>query len=122
MDCTTRAFGEAPTLVFEAVGRPQTLRTAIDLVRNAGRVVAVGLCRDEVAIPVVDIIRKDLTLLGTRNSCGKFPQVIAFLERHRDNLSHVITDEFPLEEAEVAIRRIEDPNLDVMKVVLRVTP
>jgi (R,R)-butanediol dehydrogenase/meso-butanediol dehydrogenase/diacetyl reductase len=40
----TRELGGPPDLVFEAVGRPGLLATAVDLVRPRGTVVLLGLC------------------------------------------------------------------------------
>ena len=117
---TVAALGARPSVVIEAVGIAQTIRAAIDLVRAAGRVVVIGVSPQDVQFPEVQLIRKELDLLGTRNSCHMFPRALEFVRGHQDKLSRLITHEFPLVEAERGIQTMMNQDEDVVKVLLAV--
>ena len=116
---TVAALGARPSVVIEAVGIASTIRAAINLVLAAGRVVVIGVSLQDAQFPEVQLVRKELDLLGTRNSCRMFPRALEFVSDHQDKLGSLITHEFPLVEAERGIQTMMDPDEDVMKVVLR---
>lgn len=102
--------GDGPAVVFEATGVPAVIRSAIDLVAPSGRVVIVGLSQQDVSLPVVEFTRKELTVLGSRNSSGIFPQAVDLVRRQRDRASLLITHRFPVERAaEAMVFALEHP-------------
>ncbi len=117
---TVAALGEPPSVVVEAVGKEETIRHAVELVRPAGRVVVVGLMAGDAAFPEVHLIRKELDLLGSRNSVGMFGKAIEFVRSQQEALAKVVTHELPLEDAERGIALMRDQADGVMKAVLRV--
>ncbi len=60
--------GDGPTAVIDATGSPHLIRTAVDVVAHGGTVVVVGISTEEVSVPVALLTRKELSLVGSRNS------------------------------------------------------
>ena len=85
-------------VVLEAVGIPATIVQAIDLAAPTGRVVVIGVCKDLVPLEVSKLMRKEVKLLTTRNSCNAFPAVLALFETYRNELRQMVTHHFPLED------------------------
>jgi 2-desacetyl-2-hydroxyethyl bacteriochlorophyllide A dehydrogenase len=57
--------GEGFDVVVDAVGRSETRRSAVRLVRRGGRVVLVGLHEAETAFPVNDMVRNETLIAGS---------------------------------------------------------
>jgi len=72
---------EGADVVIEATGNPKAVESTIDLVAPGGRVVIVGLVKKGVGVtfPGLDFTRKEVNLLGSRNSVNCFPEAIALL-------------------------------------------
>ncbi|WP_435747759.1 zinc-binding dehydrogenase [Microbacterium sp. PMB16] len=87
----------SPRAVIDATGSPTAIRLAFDLVAHAGTVGIVGVSPREVRLPIVEFTRKELTVVGSRNSAGDdFPAAIRLLRRHQQEVSGWITARIPL--------------------------
>jgi L-gulonate 5-dehydrogenase len=73
--------GEGADVVIEATGNPKAIESAIDLVAPGARVVIVGLVKKGVGVtlPGLDFTRKEVNVLGSRNSVNCFPEALAQL-------------------------------------------
>lgn len=72
--------GQGPDVVVEAVGLPQTYRSAIETVTYAGRVVYIGYAKEQVEYDTRLFVHKELDILGSRNSTQEdFEEVIRML-------------------------------------------
>jgi len=115
------AGGEGPSLVFEAVGRLETIRSCLDMVCAAGRVVILGLCTDEVPLPGSVFVRKELDVLGSRLHGGSLAEVVGLLAEGTVDPRPLLSAEYPLadgvEAFEAAGARGPGPSI---KTVLRV--
>jgi L-gulonate 5-dehydrogenase len=111
-------IGEGPNVVIEAVGSEKTITDSLELVSAAGRVVMVGLFSGKLKLEPVGIIRKELDLLGSRNSNGKFPEAISLIREGRVNLGDLVTHRFPLEMAPEVFRDLDKGALEAVKVLL----
>ena len=60
-------------VVFEATGIPAVVGGAHRLARPGGTVVVVGQGAGSFEMPLIVMTRKELTLVGTRNSAGRVP-------------------------------------------------
>jgi L-gulonate 5-dehydrogenase len=113
--------GDGPAVVVEATGVPALIRTAVDLVAHSGTVVVVGISTDAVSIPVTEFSRKELSILGSRNSAGIFGDAVALVRRHADRVSALVTHTFDLSAVAEAIEFARhNPGL-VEKVVITMT-
>jgi L-gulonate 5-dehydrogenase len=89
--------GEWPTVVFEATGVPAVLEEAIRLVASSGTVVVVGLSSDSITVPMIEFTRKELSVVGTRNSRGEFSGAVDLVRRRANAVARLISHRFPLE-------------------------
>lgn len=73
--------GEGADVVLEATGSAAAVAGTVDLVAPGGRVVIVGLVKKGIAVPMpgLDFTRKEVNILGSRNSVNCFPEAIALL-------------------------------------------
>jgi len=111
--------GEGPAVVFEVVGRPQTVLQAVELVAAAGRVVQVGLCSAPLTFPGNIFLKKELDFLGSRLHCGTVPQAVKLIASGAINPEPLITHRMALEEAEQGLRLMAERPEEVVKIVLR---
>jgi len=68
-------------IVVDATGSPRAIESTIDLVAPGARVVIVGLVKKGIGVtlPGLDFTRKEVNILGSRNSVNCFPEAIALL-------------------------------------------
>jgi len=83
-------------VVFDATGSGKSMGASIHRAAHGGRVVYVGLTREEVAIDDPLFHRRELTLYASRNSCGQFPRIIRMIENNEIDTSYWITDRLKL--------------------------
>ena len=112
--------GDGASLVFEATGVPAVIRSAVDVVASAGRVVIIGLSNQEVSLPVIEFTRKELTILGSRNNAGIFGDAVALVRRNRDRVGLLITHRFPLEQTQQALEFALQHPTEAEKVIITV--
>jgi L-gulonate 5-dehydrogenase len=107
-------------VVIEATGSPDALMAAIDVVANAGTVVAVGISTAVAPLSMSALPYKELDLLGSRNSRGLIPQAAEFVARNRAIAETLITHRFPLERTQDALALAHDAPDGVGKTVITV--
>ena len=100
--------GDGPAVIIDATGVPGVIRSAVDLVAAAGRVVLVGISTNDVPLPTATLVRKEISILASRNSARTFPQAIRVLRQFTQEVEKLITQEIELaavqETIELAIR------------------
>jgi L-gulonate 5-dehydrogenase len=76
-----QTHNEGADVVIEATGSPKAVESTIDLVAPGARVVIVGLVKKGIGVtfPGLDFTRKEVNLLGSRNSVNCFPEALALL-------------------------------------------
>lgn len=95
--------GDGAAVVVDATGAPAVIRSAVDVVAYAGRIVVVGISMHEVSLPIPLFTRKELTILGSRNNAGVFGQAVDLVRRQGERLRVLITQRYPLTQAPEAI-------------------
>lgn len=70
---------EGADIVIEAAGTAATVQAAVELVAPGARVVVVGLPKQNVSLNGFDFTRKEVNILGSRNSVNAFPEALALL-------------------------------------------
>tara|TARA_R110002096_G_scaffold16106_11_gene55017 strand:+ start:4744 stop:5718 length:975 start_codon:yes stop_codon:yes gene_type:complete len=96
--------GEGPEVTIEAVGAPQTFRSAVEEVSFAGRVVYIGYAKAPVEYETKFFVQKELDILGSRNAMpDDFAAVIQYLEAGKFPLHEVVNREVSLDEAGAAL-------------------
>lgn len=93
--------GEGMPVVMEATGNPQVAESTADLVASGGRIVIVGILKNgvRVAWPGLDLVRKEMTIVGSRASVDCFPESLELLAsgaiRYPDIATRFALDEAP---------------------------
>jgi L-iditol 2-dehydrogenase len=105
-------------LVFEATGVPEVLGEAHRYVRPGGRIVVVGQGAGSFSMPMIVMTRKELTLIGTRNSAGQFPAAIDLLAESAAFIESVVTHRFHPRAAGDAFAELTNPGTAALKVLL----
>jgi L-iditol 2-dehydrogenase len=110
--------GKGVDLAVEAVGKAESIGTAIDCVRKGGTVVLVGNITPEVKLPLQKVVSRQLRLQGSCASAGEYPRAIELMSRGEIQVKPLITAVAPLAEGPQWFERLyaREPNL--MKVVL----
>ncbi len=111
--------GHGADVVIEAVGLPETFRTAIDLTCFAGRVVYVGYAKSEVSYNTSLFNLKELDIMGSRNATRTdFEAVIAFLEANPNLSENLVSRVFPWAQADQAFGYWDANRQDTFKIMI----
>lgn len=95
---------DGPNVVIEAIGLPQTFRSAVELVGFAGRVIYVGYAKAPVEYESKFFVQKELDIFGSRNATPKdFKAVIRMLEAKRFPVDLMLSRTVVLGEAVAAM-------------------
>jgi threonine dehydrogenase-like Zn-dependent dehydrogenase len=105
-------------VVFEATGVTEVLGEAHQLVRPGGRIVVVGQGAGSFSMPMIVMTRKELTLVGTRNSARQFPAAIELLGSSPAFVESVVTHRFHPRDAGNAFAELTTPGTVALKVLL----
>jgi L-iditol 2-dehydrogenase len=110
--------GDGVDIAVEAVGKTETVNTAINSVRKSGSVILVGNISPEVALPLQKVVTRQIRLQGSCASAGEYPRAIELLSSGAIRVKPLITAVAPLDEGPQWFERLyaHEPNL--MKVVL----
>ncbi|KMO87753.1 alcohol dehydrogenase [Megasphaera cerevisiae DSM 20462] len=111
--------GEGFNLIYEATGNVKILQTCIQkLPSQAGRIVVLGFSTVEFPIRQVDIMSKELEIIGTRLNNYRFPEVIHWFKEGKVQPKEIVTNTFHFTDADKAFK-YNDENLDkVLKIIL----
>ncbi len=91
--------GDLPSVVFDATGSPQAMRTSFDLPEHGGRLVFVGLFQGDYTFHDPDFHRREMTLLSSRNGTPEtFRHVITCLEEGSVDADPLVTHRFAFED------------------------
>jgi L-iditol 2-dehydrogenase len=110
--------GRGVDVVFEAVGRDETVGAAIDCARRGGTVVLVGNIAPTVTLPLQKVVTRQIRLQGSCASAGEYPEAMRLLAEGKIKVAPLISAVAPLSEGPRWFERLyrREPNL--MKVVL----
>ncbi len=111
--------GDGPDMIVEAVGSPDTYRTAIEAVSFTGRVVCIGYAVQEASLATKLFVQKEMDILGSRNATSDdFSAVISCLKNGSFPLDKMITKKIKPEEVPEALKSWAEAPGKVMKILL----
>lgn len=118
--CLVRVTDGGPDVIIEAVGSPQTYRTAIDEAAFSGRVVCIGYAKSEIAFETKYFVMKELDIRGSRNALPEdFQAAIHCLQENSGIAESVISGIYPPEQALEALQTwAADPG-KVFRILIR---
>ena len=95
--------GDGPDVIIEAVGNPATYRAAVEEIAYKGRIVYIGYAKHPVEYHTGVFVKKEIDILGSRNSLDEFSDVIRYLETGTFPVNDVITKIVSIDEAGTAL-------------------
>lgn len=111
--------GRGVDLVFEAVGNPGTLDSALQMVRPGGRLVLVGVNPEEkIMVNVMLAQSKEVSIVPVYLGRGAFPEAIDLLASGRVNGDALLTHRFPLTQVVSAMELAASGRHDAIKVTI----
>jgi L-gulonate 5-dehydrogenase len=110
--------GMGSNVTIDAVCIKKSFEDAIELTSTAGRVVELSFNEIPSEIAPVNIIKKELTICGSRLQTKRFPVVIDYLKQGKLPLSGFITRVYPITEMIEAFDYVDKNNASVRKVIV----
>ena len=110
--------GLGPSIVIDGAGIPALLAEACRIASPAGRIGLLGFSPAPCNISQQEIVRKELSLVGSRLNRGFIPEVIGWLESGRLKPADMITHTFAASKAQEAFDLVEQHPEQTLKVQL----
>jgi L-gulonate 5-dehydrogenase len=110
--------GMGPNVTVDAVCIKKTFEDAVLITSTAGRVVELSFSETPSKIAPVNIIKKELTIYGSRLQTKRFPVVIDFVKSGKLPLSGFVSKVYPVVEMAEAFEYAEKNNATVRKVLI----
>jgi threonine dehydrogenase-like Zn-dependent dehydrogenase len=103
--------------VIEASGSEAAVRSSIDYAAYSGRIALVGWPKAEVSLATAMFTKKELDVMGSRNSARDFPESIELVASGKIDVTALVTRTVSFEEVPAAVREIAAYPEKFMKVV-----
>jgi len=110
--------GMGPNVVIEATGIPELVRQAVDLVSVAGRVVPLGYGSEPVLFSSAQMIKKEVSIIGSRLQTYKFQPVIERLSQNLTLVDALISRIYPAEQFKQGVADFTNPKSNSCKIIL----
>lgn len=109
--------GRMAEVVIEASGDARAIRSSIDYVSYAGRISLVGWPKSDISLPTGLFTKKELTIVGSRNSVGMFPQSLQLIADKKIDVEALITLAVSADEVPGVVQDISAHPERYMKVI-----
>lgn len=111
--------GELPSVVFDATGSAESMKKAFQYVAHGGRLIFVGVVKDDICFNDADFHLRELTVMSSRNSTAEdFDQTIRLLETGQMDVSNWITHRAAAEDLPGRFPAWVEPNNGVIKAMV----
>jgi L-iditol 2-dehydrogenase len=108
-------------IVYECSGDEKAIRQAIQLLKPGGRLVIVGITDvDEVAFPIHELRRKEITITNIRRQVHCTQKGIDLISNHQVDIDSMATHHFRLEETQKAFDVVANYRDGVMKAIISI--
>jgi L-iditol 2-dehydrogenase len=110
--------GRGADLALEAVGRNETVVTAIDCVRKGGTVTLIGNLAAQVTVPLQKVVTRQIRLQGSCSSAGEYPEAMELVASGKIKVAPMISAVAPLRDGPQWFARLYAGEPNLMKVIL----
>jgi len=114
IDCAIEAVGHYHTIS----GQQSPLSQAVQMIRNGGRVVTVGLGEQWSPVHFKTLVIKEAEIIASRVTQGEFPRAIRLLSKGLLHPDRMITHQMAIREAAKAFATVDREDAETLKVVL----
>ncbi|MBO6257876.1 MAG: zinc-binding alcohol dehydrogenase family protein [Succinivibrio sp.] len=120
--CLELTQGRGFDVAIEAVGLPSTFQSAIDAAAFGGRVVLIGVGKQNLDFNFTLLQKKELNVFGSRNALKQdFLNLIDLVKSGKVNLAKAITNTYSFAEAPQAFADFAAHGADMLKVMIDFT-
>jgi len=102
--------GKGVDIAFEVLGLPQTFTQAFDMIRDGGRMVAVGIAAGKATGPVeiTRLVRRELRIIGSYGARTRtdMPEIIRLAAQGIFQPESMVTQRFSLDEADAGYQAL----------------
>ena len=105
-------------VVFDAAGVAATINSGIDIVRNGGTVVMIGLASPTFEIEYKHAVAKELTLQGSYMYTSEMREGLQLIADGKLNVKQIITSELPMSEGPRIFEELVSGKSSEIKVIL----
>jgi len=109
--------GRMAEVVIEASGNAAAVRSTIEYVSYAGRIALVGWPKNEISLPTAMFTKKELDIVGSRNSFHAFPESIELIARNKVDVAAVISKTISFAEVPALVSDIAANPGNYLKVI-----
>ena len=107
--------GRGVDVAFEVLGRPETFVQAVEIIRDGGRMVAVGIAPGKTAAPVeiTRLVRRGLRIIGSYGARTRadMPEIIRLAAKGVFRPETMVTERFSLNDADVAYQKLNNGDI-----------
>jgi len=97
--------GRGADVAFVAVGAPQAVKQATQIIKKRGTITVVGIFGKEVPLDMTWLVRRELKILGAYDARpANFSQSIELIAKGQIDVDSVLTHRFTLDQAEEAFK------------------
>lgn len=105
--------------VFEVVGIPQTIKTAVNSIKKGGSLTLIGNLSSIIELPLQLIVTREISIYGSCASSGEYPICIDLIDRGIINVEPLINAVADLRDGQLWFERLYKQEEGLMKVILR---
>lgn len=116
VDCAIECVGH----YREIPGRQAPLQQAVQMIRNAGRIVTCGLGEQLSPVHFKTLVIKEAELIASRVTLGEFPRAIRLMSKGLLNPELLVTHELPMRDIANAFAQADREDPRTVKIVLDV--
>jgi 2-desacetyl-2-hydroxyethyl bacteriochlorophyllide A dehydrogenase len=109
--------GRMAEAVVEASGSDAAIRSSIDYAAYSGRIALVGWPKGEVSLMTAMFTKKELDVMGSRNSVRTFPESIDLIAGNKIDVASLVTRTVSFEEVPAVVKEIAAHPEKFLKVV-----
>jgi 2-desacetyl-2-hydroxyethyl bacteriochlorophyllide A dehydrogenase len=103
---------------FEAVGKSESVNTAIDVIRKGGKIILVGNISQTVDFPLQKVVTCELKVFGSCAIRGEYETVLTLLETGKITVDDQISAVVPLSEGALWFEKLYKKQDGLNKVIL----
>ena len=108
--------GRMAECVMEASGANAAIRSTLDMVSHAGRIIFTGWPKKETLLPTDLITKKEIDIRGARTSAGEFEEAVDLIYYNKVPIRALLTKVVSADEAPETLRDIEKNPGNYLKV------